>query len=241
MDKEIRILDYNIFSNELSSIEIGTYRIINTINPHSYITSKSDKTFEKALKSSDILLPDGLGIVKAANLLTGKHINKIAGADIHLHLLTRLNKINGRCFYLGASENTLKLIEIKISKEFPNISVNSYSPPYKDEFTIEDNNKMIEAINAFNPDVLFIGMTAPKQEKWVYNNQNNITSKVICSIGAVFDFYAGTVKRPSNFWIKLHLEWFIRFTKQPKKLWRRNFVSMPLFIIDVIKSKLSGN
>ena len=97
---------------------------------------------------------------------------------------------------------------------------------------------MIEAINNFKPEVLFVGMTAPKQEMWVQAHKELLKVHVVACIGAAFDFYAGTVKRPGLFWIKLGLEWFIRLLREPKRLWKRNFVSTPLFLWDVIKEKL---
>jgi N-acetylglucosaminyldiphosphoundecaprenol N-acetyl-beta-D-mannosaminyltransferase len=97
---------------------------------------------------------------------------------------------------------------------------------------------MISAINNFAPDILFVGMTAPKQEKWVYLNKSQINAKIICSIGAVFDFYSGNIKRPNQFWINLGLEWLIRFLKEPRRLFNRNFISTPLFLFYVLKAKL---
>jgi N-acetylglucosaminyldiphosphoundecaprenol N-acetyl-beta-D-mannosaminyltransferase len=90
----------------------------------------------------------------------------------------------------------------------------------------------------FIPDVLFVGMTAPKQEKWVDANKHRLKVKNIASIGAVFDFYAGNVKRSSPFWISLGLEWLPRFLKEPRRLARRNLISTPTFIADVLKQKM---
>jgi N-acetylglucosaminyldiphosphoundecaprenol N-acetyl-beta-D-mannosaminyltransferase len=108
--------------------------IINTLNPHSYCVAKRDKAFKEALQQSDFLLPDGVGIVLAAKVLIGKKIEKIAGADIHEFLLEQANLKSQKVFYLGASVRTLKLIEKRIHKEFPNIQVVSYSPPFKAKF-----------------------------------------------------------------------------------------------------------
>jgi N-acetylglucosaminyldiphosphoundecaprenol N-acetyl-beta-D-mannosaminyltransferase len=209
--------------------------IINTINPHSYCVAKRDKAFKEALQQSDFLLPDGVGIVLAAKVLTGKKIEKIAGADIHKFLLEQANAKKQSVFYLGASQNTLDLIEKRIQKEFSNIRMGSYSPPYKSEFSAAETNAMIGAVNNFKPDFLFVGMTAPKQEKWVFANKDSLDAKVITSIGAVFDFYAGTVKRSSPFWIKIGLEWLPRLVREPKRLWKRNFISTPLFLWDLLK------
>lgn len=235
----IELFDYSIATKyPLLSFENKT--IINTINPHSYCVAKSDTEFRKALLESDVLLPDGIGIVLAAKFLKGEKIKKIAGYDIFLFLLEKLNQIEGTCFFLGASVKTLELIHTKIGKEYPNVIVNSFSPPFKEGFSDEENGNMIKEVNKFNPDVLFVGMTAPKQEKWVYQNKDQLNTKVICSIGAVFDFYAGTVKRPSKLWIKLGLEWLPRLIKEPKRLWKRNLISTPIFLFDMILIKFKS-
>jgi N-acetylglucosaminyldiphosphoundecaprenol N-acetyl-beta-D-mannosaminyltransferase len=233
----MKILDYEI-STTYPSLPIHGKLVVNTLNPHSYCVAKKDSVFQLALKDSDVLLPDGVGIVMAARFLNGKKIEKKPGYDLHVHCLQMLqNSGGGKVFYLGASLNTLRLIEDRIKVEFPLLKVEFYSPPFKSEFSDEDSFSMISAINGFKPDVLFVGMTAPKQEKWVHCNKTEIDTKMICSIGAVFDFYAGTIKRPSGFWISIGLEWLPRFLKEPRRLWRRNLISTPEFIIDVIKFK----
>jgi N-acetylglucosaminyldiphosphoundecaprenol N-acetyl-beta-D-mannosaminyltransferase len=230
----IKIMGYKVYCDDVSNIKLDSgKKIINTINAHSYIVAKNDPVFKDALKSSTILIPDGSGVVLAAKQLRHQVIKKIAGADMHKYLLEVLDRSNGKCFYMGASEKTLASIKKRLQKEYPNIQAEFYSPPYRHELVGQENQEVIDAINKFKPDVLFVGMTAPKQEKWVYHNSDKIDAKLFCTIGAVFDFYAGTVKRPSNFWIKNHLEWLPRFLKEPKRLWRRNLVSMPLFLMDM--------
>lgn len=230
--------EFNIFEGMLNNLDRRGVRIINTINPHSYCQSKKDIKFKEALLNSDVLLPDGTGIVLATKILTGKKINKIAGADIHQHLLEKAHATKQKVFYLGASKQTLRLIEARIKKEFSNIIVGSYSPSYKTEFSNQDTNAMVCAVNDFMPDYLFVGMTAPKQEKWVDANKDKIHAKIITSIGAVFDFYAGTIQRSSPFWINIGLEWLPRLLKEPKRLWKRNFISTPLFLLDLLKAKI---
>ena len=224
----------------LNQINFKNHRIINTINPHSYVIAKSDESFFEALKSSDVLLPDGIGIVWAKKLLFKTMLNKISGYDLFLHLMNDLHNKKGSCFFLGASDNTLRMIKKRSSKDFPGVTVNYFSPPFKNNFNNDENMKIFSFINEVKPDVLFVGMTAPKQEKWVYNYNKNINAKLICSIGAVFDFYSGNVSRPSKFWIKLGLEWLPRFLREPKRLFKRNLVSTPKFIVEVLSLKLFG-
>lgn len=232
------ILNYNVFSQKLDTIDFSQNKIINTINPHSYCVSKQDKNFEKALKASHILLPDGIGIVWAERLLNGTKIKKIAGYDLFVFLLEKLNQNAESCFFLGASEDTLKKIEVRLKQDYPNITVHSYSPPFKATFSEEDSLDMCARVNKYKPNVLFVGMTAPKQEKWIFSNHENLKVKNVCAIGAVFDFYAGNVERSSKFWIGIGLEWLPRLLKEPRRLARRNLVSTPKFILEVLSFKL---
>lgn len=234
------LLGFSINKKKLSSINFYSNKIINTINPHSYCVAKKDKLFNEALKSSDILLSDGIGIVLAEKFLNGNSIEKIAGFDLFMLLMHKLENEKGSVFFLGSNQETLNLIKNKTSTEFPNVKVNFYSPPYKSKFSSTENIEMCNAVNSFKPDVLFVGMTAPKQEKWVHRFKDNLEAKNICCIGAVFDFYAGNIERSSDFWINLGLEWLPRFLKEPKRLFKRNFVSTPKFILEVLSIKFFG-
>lgn len=232
----MRLLDYNIASS-YPELSFKGKMIINTINPHSYCIAKNDSVFKTALKEADVLLPDGIGIVWAARVLEQCKIKKIAGYDIFIYLMEHLNSMQGSCFFLGASEETLELIRDRVKKDYPHVTIGTHSPPYKTEFGLADSKEMCDQVNNGNSQVLFVGMTAPKQEKWVHLNKQSLSPPIICSIGAVFDFYAGTVKRSHPFWIKLGLEWLPRFLKDPKRLAERNLVSTPKFIAEVLMHK----
>ena len=216
----------------------GKKTIITTLNPHSYYISKKDKTFAQALISSDVLLPDGVGVVLAARFLYGEKIEKIAGADIHDHLLKLANLKRLRVFYLGATMQTLKLIKKRVQKEYPLIHVGTFSPPFRETFSKDETDTMISIVNRFRPDILFVGMTAPKQEKWVYLNKEAIEANVVASVGAVFDFYAGKVGRAGFVWITLGLEWLFRFLKEPRRMAKRALHTQPMFLVEVLAHKI---
>jgi N-acetylglucosaminyldiphosphoundecaprenol N-acetyl-beta-D-mannosaminyltransferase len=217
----VECLGYSVFTGNLDFLQNEKKTVISTINQYSYCMAEKDANFKKSLMESDILLPDGIGIVAAAKFLKGEKLTKIAGTDLHSFLLKRLDKQSGRCFYLGSSERTLSKIRKRMAKDFPKIEVGTYSPPFKANFSDEDNAKMLSQVNAFKPDVLFVGMTAPKQEKWAFAHKEQLNASIICSIGAVFDFYACTMKRPGKIWIKFGLEWLGRLIKEPKRMWKR--------------------
>jgi len=230
--------DYKIFGGCLSTITLDNRLVINTINQYSFCVAEHDIDFKRALLESDILLPDGIGVVWSNLFLTQKKVKKIAGSDLHLYLLEKINKEGGKCFYLGSSEEVLEKIGNRLSVEYPNIQFSSFSPAFTSEFSEEDSTEMIAKINEFCPDVLFVGMTAPKQEKWVNSHKHLLKANVISSIGAVFDFYAGTMQRPSSIWINLGLEWFGRFLTEPKRMWKRYFYFGPIFFLKVLSKKL---
>jgi len=230
-------LGYNVFSDSLNTLHSHTKVLVNTINQYSYCIAEQDHKFKHALTQSDVLLPDGVGIIAAARFLTGTSIKKISGADLHQHLLEELNNKKGSCFYLGSSDNTLEKIKNRIHKDYPEITVYTYSPPYKSEFSEEDSERMVQKVNEVKPDALFLGMTAPKQEKWAYQFKDQLETKYICSIGAVFDFYAGNVKRPSQVWINMGLEWLGRLISEPKRLYKRYLYYGPVFAFMLFKEK----
>jgi N-acetylglucosaminyldiphosphoundecaprenol N-acetyl-beta-D-mannosaminyltransferase len=232
------LIDHKIYTQALSDLPMDKKCIINTINPHSYITAKKDAVFAEGLLDCDVLLPDGIGIVFATKILRGKKIERIAGSDLHHYLLTEANKKGLKVFYLGATDTALKLIEKRLQIEYPKIRVMCHAPSFKTTFSSAENTDILKVVNAFAPDILFVGLSAPKQEKWVHVNKEKTDATIIASVGAVFDFYSGTFKRSEPFWIKLGLEWLPRLIRDPQRMWKRNFVSTPLFLFEILKEKL---
>ena len=235
----LQLSKFNIYSSSLSAIS-NSKTLISTINANAFNIAQTDILYQEALKSSDILLPDGISVAWAIRWINGRKLKKIEGADLFFYEMERLQKVAGRCFFLGSSESTLAKIKKRTALEYPNVLVQTYSPPYKSVFSIEDNSSMIEAINAFHTDVLFVGLTAPKQEKWAYSHFDQLEVGHVCCIGAVFDFYAGTVNRAPQWMIKIGLEWFYRLVKEPRRMWRRYLIGNTKFIYYVIREKLSS-
>ena len=224
--------------SELDALPEGKL-LINTINAHSYNTALKDPAFAEALLRGDALIPDGASIVLAFKLLRHEKIERTAGWDLFLYEMNKLNRKGGTCFFLGSSEDTLRKIKVKAVRLYPNIRIETYSPPYKPEFSDEENRQIIEAINKANPDLLWIGMTAPKQEKWLYTHWKELDIHCHCgAIGAVFDFFAGTVERAPKWWQEHSLEWLYRLIKEPRRMWRRYIIGNMLFLINIAKEKL---
>ena len=222
---------------ELASLPEGKL-LINTINAHSFNTAKKDQLFADALTNGDVLIPDGVSIVKACKWIKAKSQPKerIAGWDLFALEMGKLEEKGGTVMFMGSSQKVLDLIVKRAAVDYPHLKVVTYSPPYKPEFSEEANKAIIDAINAANPDLLWIGMTAPKQEKWAYIHWDDLNIHChVGTIGAVFDFFAGTVERAPIWWQEHGLEWLYRLIKEPKRMWRRYIIGNTLFLWNMLK------
>ena len=275
-----RLKDLDILGSkaELAALPEGKL-LINTINAHSYNTARKDELFAEALTNGDVLIPDGVSIVKACRWIKAKSLPKerIAGWDLFSFEMENLERkqcgmLNVECgannssldnsqsaladnpkfkiqnsefrspqrtvMFMGSSENVLDLIVKRAAEVYPHLKIVTYSPPYKPEFSDEDNKAIIDAINAADPDLLWIGMTAPKQEKWTFSHWDELNIHChVGTIGAVFDFFAGTVERAPIWWQRHGLEWLYRLLKEPKRMWRRYIIGNALFLFNVIFRK----
>lgn len=240
----MKLKDLDILTSrvELAKLPEGKL-LINTINAFSYDNARKDVLFSEALQKGDVLIPDGISIVKACRFLNAKSQPKerIAGWDLFVYEMEKLNRVGGKVLFLGSSDAVLNLIRQRVAEKYPKIEVDTYSPPYKPEFSDEDNEAMISAINHSNPDLLWIGMTAPKQEKWAYTHLDRLDVHChIGTIGAVFDFFAGTVKRAPERWQRAGLEWLYRLLSEPRRMWRRYFIGNAKFIYYIMVEKIMG-
>lgn len=291
-----RLKNLNILGSkaELAALPEGKL-LINTINAHSYNTARKDELFAEALTNGDVLIPDGVSIVKACRWIKAKSLPKerIAGWDLFEFEMNKLEECgmkNVECgvnseecrmnnssldnsqsasadhscsgkrlyepsaklkiqnskfrerpltvMFMGSSQKVLDLIVKRAAEVYPHLKIVTYSPPYKPDFSEEDNKAIIEAINAVDPDLLWIGMTAPKQEKWTYSHWNELNIHChVGTIGAVFDFFAGTVERAPIWWQRHGLEWLYRLLKEPKRMWRRYIIGNTLFLWNMLKEK----
>ena len=280
-----RLKNLNILGSkaELAALPEGKL-LINTINAHSYNTARKDELFAEALTNGDVLIPDGVSIVKACRWIKAKSLPKerIAGWDLFEFEMNKLEEcgmknvecgVNGEecgmnnssldnsqsasadnsklkiqnskfrerpltVMFMGSSQKVLDLIVKRAAEVYPHLKIVTYSPPYKPEFSEEDNKAIVEAINAADPDLLWRGMTAPKQEKWTYSHWNELNIHChVGTIGAVFDFFAGTVERAPMWWQRHGLEWLYRLLKEPQRMWRRYIIGNTLFLWNMLKEK----
>jgi N-acetylglucosaminyldiphosphoundecaprenol N-acetyl-beta-D-mannosaminyltransferase len=210
------------------------------LNPHSYAVALENPEFEAALKDADWLIPDGVGVVLASRALGGGIRDRITGFDVFHGVNQALDKGGGaRVFFIGSTEDTLRRIREKMAVDYPGVEVvGTYSPPFKPSYSDDEIDEMIGAINAAQPDVLWVGMTAPKQETWIRRVRSRIDVRFVAAIGAVFDFYVGKIQRSPPVFQRFGLEWLPRLVQEPRRLWRRTLVSAPVFVWNVARERV---
>jgi N-acetylglucosaminyldiphosphoundecaprenol N-acetyl-beta-D-mannosaminyltransferase len=247
MKEEILGYKVNAFSVDecadqlFQSLQAGRRTWLACFNPHSYTMAIKDKVFARALKDADWLVPDGAGVVLASRFLRGTINERVTGSDVFAGLHNRMNAAGSmRVFFLGSTEETLELVRKRMAYDCPAIKVvGTFSTPFKDMYSSDEITKMVKAINSAAPDVLWVGLSAPKQERFIFENRARLNVAFVAAVGAVFDFYSGNVKRDKDSWFVNHgMEWLPRLLQEPGRLWRRMFVSAPVFVWHVIKQKL---
>lgn len=208
-------------------------------NPHSLVHAQSDSDFYDALRACSAVVADGVGVTMAARLARVDVGPRITGADFFLGTMHALNRRGGRVFLFGSSEPVLARMTARARREYPNLHIDVLSPPYG-SWSAEQNAAMVARIREARPDVLWVGMTAPKQEKWVRENIHGLDIPVVGSIGAVFDFYAETVQRAPAWMCAAGMEWVYRLAHEPRRLWKRTLISAPVFLALVCRERLLG-
>ena len=213
----------------------GSPVIFACANPHSLVTAQTDPTFKSALNNADFVVADGVGVTIMARFAGVKVGPRITGTDYFFSLMKALQERGpANVYFFGSSRNVLNLISERMRREFPRLNVcGTVSPPFR-PWSTEEDAAMVASINDADPDVLWVGMTAPKQEKWVEANRHRLHAPVIASIGAVFDFYAGINPRAPQWMCTLGIEWLYRMLREPRRMWRRTFISAPKFVALVI-------
>jgi N-acetylglucosaminyldiphosphoundecaprenol N-acetyl-beta-D-mannosaminyltransferase len=231
-----------IVHDSLLSVEYrNSQRVFACANPHSLVVSQRDLEFQVALQRANFVVVDGIGASLMASVAGIRLGPRITGMDYFNGVLNALQKRgSGRVFFFGSSPKVLELIARRFALDFPSLTLcGVLSPPFGTWSELE-NHRMVKTINDAKPDVLWVGMTAPKQEKWVETNRRQLEVPVIGSIGAVFDFYAGTYSRAPRWICNAGLEWMYRLIREPRRMWRRNFVSAPKFVWLVLRQHVLG-
>lgn len=198
-------------------------------NVHTTVMAYNDESYRKVQNNAAIAVPDGKPLSLICKLRGHKEARRVAGPDLMPEIL-RLSETEGYTHYFyGSTEKTLKYLEKNIREKYPRLKIAGiYSPLFR-RLTKEEDQKVIERINAAKPDFIWVGLGAPKQERWMHEHRGKVNG-IMIGVGAAFDFHAGTSKRAPKWMQEIYLEWLYRLIQDPKRLLKRYMFSNMEFI-----------
>ncbi len=201
------------------------------------VWAASDPSLQEIYNTADLTLCDGVPLIWASRLLgKGTLKGRVTGLDLLPLYIQHAHQKGHSMFFLGAKEGVAPLLKAKCEQAYPGINiVGAYTPPFAEQFSEEENHKMISLVNKARPDILWVSLTAPKQDRWIYENIHRLDARIVIGVGGAFEVTAGTIKRAPAFMQKNGLEWLYRFIKEPRRLFGRYILEAPRFIPLVMK------
>ena len=201
-------------------------------NPNVDVTVQINKNiwFENYYRKAALTLVDGVPIMWAARLLGKPLKEKISGSDLVPEFCRMSHKKGYKLFFLGGRPGAARLSRKIMLTKFPNVNiVGTYSPPYGFERDEKENTKIVKMIKDASPDILFVGLGVPKQEKWIEKYYQELKVPMSMGVGVTFEYLSGMVKRAPRSMQKNGLEWFFRLIKEPRRLWKRYLINDMIF------------
>ncbi len=201
---------------------------------HTVMESQFSADYRQLLNQADMITPDGMPLVFLSRWLGQPHVRRVYGPDVMLNF-SRLSADRGfRHFYYGGAEGIPDLLAETLTAKFPGLQVvGTYSPPFR-PLTLEEDQAIIDMINAANPDVVWIGLGCPKQDIWMAQHRDKLNAPILIGVGAAFDFLSGQKSQAPRWMMRYSLEWLYRLLQEPRRLWRRYLLCNPLFILLVL-------
>lgn len=202
-----------------------------TCNVDHLMKLESDSLFKTIYEEADVIVADGVPLVWASRILHKPLKKKVSGSDMLQELGRALEERQYRLFFLGAADGVAEAARLELLKKFPHLQVvGCYSPSYGFETNDIENEQIVSMLKEVRPDIVLVGVGAPKQEKWIYKHYQDYRVPVSIGVGATFDFLSGTVKRAPVLFQRTGFEWLWRLCQEPSRLWRRYLVEDMRFI-----------
>lgn len=203
------------------------------------IWASKNERLQQLYNSADLTLCDGVPLIWASSILGKRLKGRVTGLDLLPLYIERSAAKGHSMFFLGAKEGIADLVKTRSEQLYRDIKITgTYSPPFADTFSDEENKKIISLINTAKPNILWVSLTAPKQDYWIYENLEKLNVNIAIGVGGAFEVAAGIINRAPSFIQKNGFEWLYRFVKEPKRLFRRYLIEAPIFIPMLFKQWL---
>jgi N-acetylglucosaminyldiphosphoundecaprenol N-acetyl-beta-D-mannosaminyltransferase len=233
LDMPVHPLDYQVSATHVADW-IGAKKrpaafIVQT-NVYSLVSSQENPVYRETLSNADLSVPDGMPLVWLLRLKGARTRNRVYGPDLMLLLCGEAAIRGWRCFLYGGKTGVPEMLRDKLMSRFPSLNiVGTYSPPFR-ELTDHEDAEICAMINKTKPDILWVGLGAPKQDIWMYEHRTKLDVSVMHGVGAAFDFLTGQVRQAPRWMMNAGLEWLFRLFQEPRRLWKRYTVTNLKFL-----------
>jgi len=223
------------------AIENGLKLRVAVTPVNSILWARKNERLREIYNSADIVTADGVPVVWASKLLKTPIRGRVTGLDLLPKFAEKASKKGYKFFLMGASEGVAEKLTEVLETRFPGLEIaGTYSPPFAETFTEEENEKMINMINQSGADVLWVSLTSPKQDYWIAEHFEQLDVSVAAGVGAAFDVVAGNITRAPLWMQKSGLEWLFRLINEPGRLSKRYLIEAPLFIPLILKQAVTS-
>jgi N-acetylglucosaminyldiphosphoundecaprenol N-acetyl-beta-D-mannosaminyltransferase len=197
---------------------------------HGVMESWRDVNLRHIHNTAGLVTPDGMPLVWLSRLMGFRQVERVYGPDLMLMVCGRSAQQGYRHFFYGGAPGVAEKLASRLRSRFPGLQIAGvYSPPFR-ALTPEEDEAVVERINAAKPDIVWVGLSTPKQERWMSEHRGWLNAPVLIGVGAAFDFHAG-LKRQAPHWMQKNgLEWLFRLVMEPRRLWRRYLINNPWFL-----------
>ena len=207
----------------------GTHYVV-TPNPEIVEVCRENPAAKEAVNGADLVLPDGIGVIKGAAMLGTPLKERVPGIEFAAHLMERMAEEGMSLYLLGAKPGVAEMAAKNLTEKYPGLKIAGSHDGY-----FKEDGPVVEAIAASGADCVFVCLGAPKQELWIRKNGEATGAHLLCGLGGCLDVFAGVVERAPKFWCDHGLEWFYRLLKEPKRIGR--MMKLPLFLVHVKQEK----
>ncbi len=217
-------------------IEIREQHYVCVTGVHGVMESQRDPELLAIHNASGLTTPDGMPMVWAGHRAGADWMSRVYGPDLMLSVLERAAERGWSSFLYGGKEGVPELLAARLAEQIPALKIaGSFSPPFR-SLTPEEDDEIVARINASGADLVWVGLSTPKQERWMAAHLGRVKAPAMLGVGAAFDFHAGLVPQAPPWMQERSLEWFYRLTKEPRRLWKRYLRNNPAFLARVFRS-----
>ncbi len=202
---------------------------------HGVMESQRDPELRRIHNASGLTTPDGMPLVWAGHRAGAAGMRRVYGPDLMLALCERAAARGWTSFFYGGREGVPEILAARLTARFPGLRVSgTFSPPFRPPTEAEDA-ALVERIDAAAPDLVWVGLSTPKQERWMAAHAGRIKAPVLLGVGAAFDIHAGTLAQAPRWMQRSGLEWAYRLFREPRRLWRRYVSMIPRFLVAIVR------